>query len=104
MQTTIKELKQLAEECVEFGLTLNKEWNHSNICPEISLYVRGDAYSISFNEDYFKKIIVQLYSNTISFSMDTTKEDLQETLIKCRLEFENFKTSCLTKTETVNED
>lgn len=98
MKNTLKELTQLAEECIEFAISIKQPQGHTSLCNLISVYIHGGDYSVTFNSGSYKREAeINLYSNRVNMPIETSDDYLQDTLITCRASFSDFKASDLTE-------
>lgn len=101
MKQTIQQLKQLAEECITFAKSINQECSHSDLFPELSIYISSSDTSTAsvtfFSSDNRKSITVTLYSDKIQFPMDYELEGLQRVHDEFRAKFEAFKSADLSE-------
>jgi hypothetical protein len=98
MKETLVELKELAKDSIEFAKSIKQPSGHTSLCNLIGIYINGGDYSVTFNPgEYRKSIEFTLYSDRVSMPIGFSEVDLQETLVRCRTSFLEFKASDLTE-------
>lgn len=103
MKETLAELKQLAQDSIEFAKSIKQPSGHTQLCNLISVYMNGSDYSVTFTpNDIASYIEVTLYSGRVSMPVGTSEVDLQEALVRCRTCLLEFKESDLTEKLRVN--
>ena len=106
MKDTINQLKQLAEECIEFAISIKQAQNHTNLCNNIDIYMSSGGNEVTFNSNnYQNRVAITLYSNTITMSLNSSEEFLEKVLLESKKTFLEFKASDLSeKIKTNNEN
>ena len=97
METILKEFKELAQDCIDFAISIKQPQGHTDLCDGISIYMSNGSFSVTFNKaKYDRAIEYTFYTKKITFLIDFTEVDLQEVLSQSRTAFLEFKASDLT--------
>lgn len=105
MKDTINQLTQLAEECIEFAISIKQAQSHTNLCNNIDIYMSSGGNEVTFNSaDYQNRVTVTLYSNKLTISLDASEEFLEKVLLESKANFLEFKNSDLSEKVIINNE